>query len=268
MVIVNIYIAPYSYIMYTAILVVALLLMCMACLCYIRFKPPKEGDYDKKDGIKHDHKFNNPGQSTDGKHQSTVSVTVDADQGRTEMVNISNEQSTFESERYGLNMNLQGDSNITTGSLSTITSDGDVLQGAYGGFITAPGDDETYANERVRNYLDDIDEDDMLRASPKQKGKKGKKGYSSLKPERIISPIQVHLKNNSNGFIRDDESTENEETEYEDEYEEDAYYDADPDDMSYGDDTEDAHIQTVGAPPDSEQYVDGQLRYIQITHLM
>lgn len=120
----------------------------------------------------------------------------------------------------------------------------------------------------------------MLKLSRKHKKKKKdkkKRGYSSLKHERIISPIQIHLNNNSHRFLQDTESTDDDETktestyeeesesesEYEEEEEEDdEYYDVDPDDMSYGDDTENAHIQTVGAPPDYEQYVDGDEQYI------
>lgn len=139
---------PYTYIFYTAISIVAMLLMCMACCCYVKFKPPHDDEHKKnknKDRVIHEHKFNITGQSKDGKHPRTVSVTVDGDRGRTEMVNISNEHSTPPHEHYGLNMNDQ-----TTMSQTTQTSDGDVLKGAYGGHITAPGDDETFPIDRTR----------------------------------------------------------------------------------------------------------------------
>ena len=278
-----IYLDPYTYIFYGAIVFVALLLIAMAICCYCKFKPPKEDHVE--------YHFDITGQSTGGsKHKMSVPIENlstnrenmggmthnmhQAGEGpiggmmygnapnRTTQFSHVNTESHHAVAEYtpasgdhesmgiyptGRKLHRSG-SNATTGSAS---SDEDVLKGAYGGHITAGRDDDPFPRDKLRH----INDGDGIVAPQNNIFHPHNNHNYNARGGHMITPIDMH-----NGDSRGIESESSE-----DEYEEEDYYEDDDEDDIYGDN---GGHQTIGAPvehhnyPHNRHHVDGDEQYI------
>eukprot|EP01084_Bolivina_argentea_P257877 434550_1 len=259
---------PYTYIFYSAIIFVALLLIVMAIGCYCKFKPPSDDhevydkyvpydvtgqayvaqaphampSVDKEEGYGHHESLP---KGTNAHHQSHLILT----ESNTEDIDLPD---------VSRDVMIAGHPRMhhgeTTGSQ---TSDEDVLTGAFGGHITAGADqmDEPFPRDKLRT----INDDNAI--SPH-----GRNGYRA-----IAEPMEHHMRYHHDSSERDyraapyEEEMEEEYYEEEDIYEDNVTYDDDYDeeDTTYG--TGGHHHMTIGAPEDythNRHHVDGDEAYI------
>lgn len=260
----------------------------MAICCYCKFKPPKEDNVEyhfditgqSTTGAKHKMSVPIENLSTQRENMGGMGHNVAGDgpvggymhghsahgvhgpDGNTQFRSVNTEShhavaeytpaSAEEAEMYGHGptgrgkLNRSG-SNATTGSA---TSDEDVLKGAYGGHITAGGDDP-FPRDKQRSINDNL-------YTHHNNNHNGMNGVNVVNGQRMITPIDMHGRESDRGL-----ESESSEEDYEDDED---YYEDDDDDV-YGDN---GGHQTIGAPidhihhnyPHNRHHVDGDEQYI------